>query len=299
MLPSAPVTLVAPARPGLQREPRVVDDGHEVARVGRRRRDHQSVDPRGVVRRGLAEAGARRTAPRRAAAPPSRPAARRRTARGMGASMPAEHQPATTSTGGAASVSGTTQTTPHEEKNRDLRTPQGGRHRRRRPDRLQPALPPRQRCAGRGPPDRAAPARDRAGPQDARGRRHGARRLRVPAPLRRRDRLRRRRRSSTASTSPCSSARARAAPAWSAATCSRPTARSSPPRARPSTPSPPTTSRIGVTGNPANTNALIAMTNAPDIPRERFSALTRLDHNRAISQLAAKTGVPASPTSRT
>jgi malate dehydrogenase len=48
--------------------------------------------------------------------------------------------------------------------------------------------------------------------------------------------------------------------------------------------------RIGVTGNPANTNALIAMTNAPDIPNERFSALTRLDHNRAISQLAAKTG---------
>jgi malate dehydrogenase len=48
--------------------------------------------------------------------------------------------------------------------------------------------------------------------------------------------------------------------------------------------------RIGVTGNPANTNALIAMSNAPDIPRERFSALTRLDHNRALSQLAAKTG---------
>ena len=48
--------------------------------------------------------------------------------------------------------------------------------------------------------------------------------------------------------------------------------------------------RVGVTGNPANTNALIAMTNAPDIPNERFSALTRLDHNRALSQLAAKTG---------
>jgi malate dehydrogenase len=48
--------------------------------------------------------------------------------------------------------------------------------------------------------------------------------------------------------------------------------------------------RIGVTGNPANTNALIAMSNAPDIPRERFTALTRLDHNRAISQLAKKTG---------
>jgi malate dehydrogenase len=48
--------------------------------------------------------------------------------------------------------------------------------------------------------------------------------------------------------------------------------------------------RVGVTGNPANTNALIAMTNAPDIPQERFSALTRLDHNRAIAQLARKTG---------
>ena len=52
--------------------------------------------------------------------------------------------------------------------------------------------------------------------------------------------------------------------------------------------------RVGVTGNPANTNALIAMTNASDIPQERFSALTRLDHNRAISQLAAKTGASVS-----
>jgi malate dehydrogenase len=50
--------------------------------------------------------------------------------------------------------------------------------------------------------------------------------------------------------------------------------------------------RIGVTGNPANTNALIAMSNAPDIPRDRFTALTRLDHNRAKAQLAAKTGSP-------
>ncbi|MDR2929720.1 MAG: malate dehydrogenase [Propionibacteriaceae bacterium] len=47
---------------------------------------------------------------------------------------------------------------------------------------------------------------------------------------------------------------------------------------------------ICVTGNPANTNALICMDNAPDIPRQQFSALTRLDHNRAISQLAKKTG---------
>ena len=52
--------------------------------------------------------------------------------------------------------------------------------------------------------------------------------------------------------------------------------------------------RVLVTGNPANTNALIAMRNAPDIPRERFSALTRLDHNRAMSQLAAKTGAKVS-----
>jgi malate dehydrogenase len=48
--------------------------------------------------------------------------------------------------------------------------------------------------------------------------------------------------------------------------------------------------RITVTGNPANTNALIAKSNAPDIPAERFSALTRLDHNRALAQLAKKTG---------
>ncbi len=49
---------------------------------------------------------------------------------------------------------------------------------------------------------------------------------------------------------------------------------------------------ILVTGNPANTNALIAMSNAPDIPAQRFNALTRLDHNRAIAQLAAKLSVP-------
>ena len=48
--------------------------------------------------------------------------------------------------------------------------------------------------------------------------------------------------------------------------------------------------KVLVTGNPANTNALIAMRNAPDIPPERFNALTRLDHNRAKAQLAAKTG---------
>lgn len=49
--------------------------------------------------------------------------------------------------------------------------------------------------------------------------------------------------------------------------------------------------RVAVVGNPANTNALIAMNNAGDIPGERFSALTRLDQNRACSQLAQKAGV--------
>ena len=50
--------------------------------------------------------------------------------------------------------------------------------------------------------------------------------------------------------------------------------------------------KVLVVGNPANTNCLIAMNNAPDIPRERFTAMMRLDHNRAIAQLAAKLAVP-------
>src|SRR4051795_6435104 len=49
--------------------------------------------------------------------------------------------------------------------------------------------------------------------------------------------------------------------------------------------------KILVVGNPANTNALIAMNNAPDIPSERFTAMTRLDENRAVSQLAQKLNV--------
>ena len=50
--------------------------------------------------------------------------------------------------------------------------------------------------------------------------------------------------------------------------------------------------QVLVVGNPANTNCLIAMSHAPDVPRERFTAMTRLDHNRAIGQLASKLGVP-------
>ena len=48
--------------------------------------------------------------------------------------------------------------------------------------------------------------------------------------------------------------------------------------------------RILVVGNPANTNALIAASHAPDVPAERFNAMMRLDHNRALAQLAAKSG---------
>jgi malate dehydrogenase len=48
--------------------------------------------------------------------------------------------------------------------------------------------------------------------------------------------------------------------------------------------------KVLVVGNPANTNALIAASHAPDIPGDRFTAMTRLDHNRALSQLANKTG---------
>jgi malate dehydrogenase len=56
--------------------------------------------------------------------------------------------------------------------------------------------------------------------------------------------------------------------------------------------------RIQVTGNPANTNALITAANAPDIPRDRFAALTRLDHNRALAQLSRKTGAPTTDITR-
>ncbi len=52
--------------------------------------------------------------------------------------------------------------------------------------------------------------------------------------------------------------------------------------------------RVLVVGNPANTNALIAMSNADGVPRERFTAMTRLDHNRAVAQLAQKTGASVS-----
>jgi len=56
--------------------------------------------------------------------------------------------------------------------------------------------------------------------------------------------------------------------------------------------------RVLVVGNPANTNCLIAMANAPDVPAERFSAMTRLDHNRALTQVATRAGVSVNDVSR-
>ena len=56
--------------------------------------------------------------------------------------------------------------------------------------------------------------------------------------------------------------------------------------------------RVAVVGNPANTNCLVAMSNAPDIQRERFTAMTRLDHNRAVSQLAHRAGVQVAEVTR-
>jgi malate dehydrogenase len=56
--------------------------------------------------------------------------------------------------------------------------------------------------------------------------------------------------------------------------------------------------RVLVVGNPANTNALIAQHSAPDVPASRFTAMTRLDHNRAISQLADKLSVPVTAVSQ-
>ena len=52
--------------------------------------------------------------------------------------------------------------------------------------------------------------------------------------------------------------------------------------------------KVLVVGNPANTNALIAMSNADGVPAERFTAMTRLDHNRAVAQLASRTGAAVS-----
>ena len=75
------------------------------------------------------------------------------------------------------------------------------------------------------------------------------------------------------------------AKACSAPTCSRPTVASSAQGAALNAHAADDV-RVLVVGNPANTNALIARAHAPDIPADRFTAMMRLDHNRAVSQLA-------------
>ena len=87
-----------------------------------------------------------------------------------------------------------------------------------------------------------------------------------------------------------SSGRCPARPAWSAATCCRPTAPSSRSQGKAIADSAKADTKVLVVGNPANTNALIAMSNAKGMAPGNFTAMTRLDHNRAISQLATKLG---------
>ena len=141
-------------------------------------------------------------------------------------------------------------------------------------------------------PDRAAAAGDRAGPQDPRGRRDGARRLRLPEAwpasrsARTRDKI-----FDGVNLALLVGARPRG-PGMERGDLLSANGAIFTEQGKALNEVAADDVRIGVTGNPANTNALIALSNAPDIPHERFSALTRLDHNRAISQLAAKTGAP-------
>ena len=93
----------------------------------------------------------------------------------------------------------------------------------------------------------------------------------------------------------CSSARSRARRAWSAATSSRSTAGSSSPQGQAINDHAASDVRVLVVGNPCNTNCLIARSNAPDVPADRWFAMTRLDENRAKTQLAKKAGVAEPP----
>ena len=105
-------------------------------------------------------------------------------------------------------------------------------------------------------------------------------------------------RPSTARTSRCSSAPARARRAWSAPTCSRPTAAIFKPQGEALNAGAADDVRVLVVGNPANTNALIAHEQRAGHPARALHAMTRLDQNRAVAQLAQKTRRRASTTSR-
>ena len=165
------------------------------------------------------------------------------------------------------------------------------RHRRRRRDRLRAPVPDRLRPDAR-PRHAGAPAAagDPRGRQGRRGHGDGARRLRVPA-------------AGAASTSTTTRRTAFDGTNVALLVGARPRTKGMErgdlleanggifkPQGEAINAGAADDVRVLVVGNPANTNALIAMSNAPDVPRERFTAMTRLDHNRAIAQLAKKTG---------
>ena len=104
-------------------------------------------------------------------------------------------------------------------------------------------------------------------------------------------------RPSTAATSACWSARGRAGPGMERADLLEANGGIFKPQGEAINAGAADDVKVLVVGNPANTNCLIALSNAPDVPRERFTAMMRLDHNRAISQLANKLGKPVSAVS--
>ena len=90
----------------------------------------------------------------------------------------------------------------------------------------------------------------------------------------------------------------RAPRAWSAATCSQANGGIFGPQGKAINDDAADDIRVLVVGNPANTNALIAQPHAPDVPAERFTAMTRLDHNRALAPARRQDRRRRSPTSR-
>ena len=97
---------------------------------------------------------------------------------------------------------------------------------------------------------------------------------------------------STARTGRCSWVRSPARPAWSAATCSNINGGIFKPQGRAIADHAASDVRVLVVGNPCNTNCLIARSTAPEVPDDRWFAMTRLDQNRAVAQLAKAAGQP-------
>ncbi len=169
------------------------------------------------------------------------------------------------------------------------------RHRRRRPDRLRPAVPHRQRPdARRGPAGHPAAARDHPGPGRARRRAHGARRLRVPAARTASSRPTTPTSRSPTPTTRCSSAPCPARTGMERADLLEANGGIFGPQGKAINDHASRDIKVLVVGNPANTNALIAQAAAPDIDPGQFTAMTRLDHNRAQTQVAQKLGVAVS-----